>query len=225
MKPSNILLTALLALILIVTVGANFILKAEYDKLDKKDPLAGHRREALPAFNHIRLEGKAFGVTQIQPGKTHELRIMPDARYLSWKMSADTIVFTYHRDWPKDDIPAEYVLRGIPSFYIISPKLAGLEVHDVICKVVNWNSDELSVDLTDGAILFSGNELRNLKLNGKGTSWTKIDERNTLGEVSAEVKQTSTFSIEKDVIGSFKMKLDSSAHINLPGSLIQKSIL
>ncbi|MCE7059176.1 hypothetical protein [Dyadobacter sp. CY343] len=225
MKPSSILLTALLALILVVTIGANLILKAEYDKLDKNDALAGHRKEALPAFNHIKLEGDAFGVTQIQPGKTHELRIMPEAKYLSWKMKSDTIIFTYHRDWPKDDIPAEYALRGIPSFYIMSPKLAGLKAQDVICKVANWDSDQLSVDITDGAVLFSGNEFRNLQLSQKGTAWTKIDEKNKLGEVFVEVKQNSTFGIEKDVISSFKMKVDSSAHINLPGSLIDKSVL
>jgi hypothetical protein len=225
MKPSNILLTCLLALILFVTVGANFVLKAEYDKIDKADPLAGYRKEALPAFNYIKLEGQAFGVTQIQPAKNHELRIVTDPKYLTWKMSADTIVFTYHRDWPKEDMPAEYALRAIPSFYITAPNVAGIESHDVVCKVTNWKSDQLAINQTDGAILFSANKIEHLQMDLKGAGLTKIDSTNAIGKAGAQVKQNSTFNIEKNVIKSLEMKLDSSAHISLPGSLINKSVL
>ncbi|WP_031525445.1 hypothetical protein [Dyadobacter crusticola] len=225
MKPSNILITCLLVLILLVTVGANFVLKAEYDKIDKTDPLAGYRNEALPAFKYIILEGLAFGVTQIRPAKNHELRTIADPKYLTWKMSADTIVFTYHRDWAKENMPTEYALRAIPSFYITAPNLAGIESRDVICKVTDWKSDHLVINQTDGAILFSANKIEHLQLDLKGAGLTKIDSTNEIGKAGAQVKQSSTFNIEKNVIKSLEMKLDSSAHISLPGSLINKSAL
>ncbi|NIJ52138.1 hypothetical protein [Dyadobacter arcticus] len=222
MKRSNIVLIGLFALILIVTVGSNLILKAEYEKMDKTNPLASYTKVTLPAFRYLKLDGKAFAVTQIQPGKNHELRVIAEPQYLKWKLEGDTLHFTYLRDWQKNDMPKEFELRATPTFYIMAPSLDGIVSDGVVLKVNNWDIKKMSVQLNGGAIQFSENKIEDLKLNLNGDVLSKIDEKNSFGNASFYVYDHSTLNIDNDVFQSFEMQVDSSAHISLPGSLLKK---
>ncbi|GGC12708.1 hypothetical protein [Dyadobacter sediminis] len=222
MKRSNLVLSVLFALILIITVGANLILKAEYDKIDKKDPLASYSKTALPAFHYLKLNGKTFGVTQIQQGNAHELRIIADPKYFRWKVTGDTLQFTYLRDWEKNGAEKDYELRATPTFYIIAPSVTRIVSNDAILKVNGWKNKNMEIVMNGGAVEFSKNKIEDLKLHLNTDVLSKIDGGNSFGKASFKVRDNSTLIVEKNIFRTLDIKVDSTAHISLPGDLLHK---
>ena len=104
MKTSNILLTCLLAVMLLFIVGSNLVLKAEFDKIDRKDAFYGYKQETVKTFKYIKIQGKQIGITQIQPGKNYEIRFNKDRKLFDWKVIGDTLEMTYKRTWNEQPI-------------------------------------------------------------------------------------------------------------------------
>lgn len=221
MKTSNILLSVVFTMVLIAIVGSNLVLKAEYDKIDKNDPLYGYKTEAVQPFKYVRLEGKAFGLTQIHPGKKFEISALPERRLLDWKVTGDTLIFTYKRDWELFVPFSEDNLIAAPSIYITAPEIKGIMSKNVPFRIQNWKSTEMSVWQEGGALQLNGNHIENLKTQVSSGGILVFQSKNSFGNAEVQVRDSSSFKIEKNNFKSLKASVDSSAHINVPGGMIR----
>jgi hypothetical protein len=222
MKASNLILTALFSLILLVILSSSFILKSEYEKIDKSDPLYGYEKRDLPAFKYVHLHGKAFGLTEIHPGKESEIRMIANPKYIEWKVTGDTLTVTYKRDWHEGNLPPDYAFNNIPSFYIVTPELRGITSQKVMCKVKGWKSMDLIVKQEGGAMQFSQNQFDNLQALVSSGGIAKMDGKNSIKKTALEIRDSSSLLIDKNIFTSFDLKIDSTAKISLPGEMLNK---
>jgi hypothetical protein len=219
MKTSNIFLIAVLSLTLLVVLGSNLILKAEYDNIDRNDPLYGYKSESVEPFKYVKLNGNTFWLTEIHPGKHFKIDAVPDKKYLDWKVSRDTLFITYHRDLQPDRPYLDDILEKQPYIFITSPEIHGVTSQNSALRIKDWHHKEMSVKMDNGALLLTGNTIENLTVDVRSGGYLKLDSRNQFGRVAAQIQDSSSLKIERNVFRSFDAKVDSTAHINLPGSL------
>jgi hypothetical protein len=224
MKTSNILLLATVSLFLLVTLCSNLILKKQFDAIDKNDPYYGFSREPLKPFHYIRLQGKGFGLTEIAPGAKAEVRMITDAKYLEWVASGDTLIVTYKADWNQG-----YQYRGStfgarPSVYITTPQLKGIISDNIKCKVSNYKFGDLFVDQKGDGIFLNGSSIEKLTARVRANGYLKLDAKTAIGTADVEVRDSSGLSADKDVFGVLNVKIDSSATISMPGSMLKKML-
>jgi len=92
MKTSNRLLIALLTVTLAAILSSNLVLKAEYEKIDFKDPFYGYQTAKLPPFKVVKLSGGHAGLIQLQPGTAYEVRVSAkDSNEVKWQVRNDTL--------------------------------------------------------------------------------------------------------------------------------------
>jgi hypothetical protein len=222
MKASNILLAVLLSMILLITVGSNLVLKAEFDKIDRKNPFAGYKKESVKPFKHIKLEGKELGLTEIRQGDIYEIRMMPEHRYLDVDVVGDTLKLTYKRDGSPDDRGAARTLNAVPSFYIIAPAITSVDAKNITWKLRGWKGENMLIKQSGSGFGFADSDIANLHVEASGGAFTRFDAKNAFGAVNIAVKDSSTLVVEKDVLKTFNAQVDNSAHISVPGSLLRK---
>ena len=225
MKASNILLTAILSFIFLASIGSNLILKSEYDKIDRNDQLSGYTRQALKPFKYVKLQGKSVGMTAIQQGDSYQLRMIVDKKYLGWKYVGDTLEVTFKRDWNGGNYGPDQLIQMTPSIYIIAPKISGVISEENNYYLRNWISSDISVRQNGGYLLLSDNSINNLTTQINSGGYFKIDRRNKIGKADIKLADSSALHIEKNVFESFHTTFDSTAVIDLPGSLIKKALV
>lgn len=224
MKASNILVISLLAMIFLGIIGSNMVLKAEYEKLRKEDPLAGYKKETLKPFKYVKLEGKTFGVTEIRPGTKPEINQNGDPKELSWEVRHDTLVVTFKKDWAQNWPHREELLGSVASIYIFTPQLSGVDSDNAFCRIKGWKSNALTVNQKGSLFVMVDNEIANLDLNLTSGNYGKIGSRNVLGNVRLQIADSSSLIVEKDVIKTFDADIANSAHVSMPGSLLRKAV-
>jgi hypothetical protein len=219
MKTSNILLILVFTFSFLALFGSNMVLKSEYDKIDKKDPLYGFNREIVKPFKYVKLEGKAFGLTEIHPGKNFEVLTLPEKKLLEWKVTGDTLVFTYKRDWELFRPFSEQDLAIAPTIFITAPDIKGVIAHNVPFKLKNWKSTDMFVQQNSGALLLSDNTIENLKTDVSSGGFLMINPTNAFGNADIQIADSSGFKVEKEVFKSLRARVDSSSHISIPGGM------
>jgi hypothetical protein len=219
MKTSNFLLIALFSLTLLALLGSNLVLKTRFDKIDKKDPLYGYKKEAVQPFKYVRLHGKAFGVTEIHPGKKFEILAAPEKKYYDWKVVGDTLILNYKREWEIYGPFNEQTLSTAPNFYISAPEIKTITSQNTAVKVKDWKNGDMVIKMEKGALLLTENAIENLNTDVQSGGLVKFDSNNNFGNVAIQVKDSSSLKIEKDVFKSFKANVEAAAHIDLPGNL------
>lgn len=221
MKKSNILLIALFSLTLLVLLGSNLALKAEFDKIDRKNPLYGFRTETAKPFKFVKLEGKAFGLTEVRQGDKFEILASSEKKYYDWKVVGDTLIFNYKREWGLNGSFTEQTLTIAPTFYITAPDIKSITAQNVPFRVKNWKSGDLSINMENGVLLFSENTIANLNTNVQSGGLVKFEGNNNFGDVAVQVRDSSNLKVDKNIFKSFKADVDAAAHIQLPGALYQ----
>jgi|GEM_PF-786301 len=222
MKTSNILLIGLLVVTLLFGMGSNLVLKSEFEKVNKGDTYAGYRKEPLKPFKYVSLGGKAFGYTQIEPGKDFEMRTTANPRILEWKIENDTLKLNYKKDWNDEGYGAINPFWGRPVAYILAPNLSGIESKGVRTMVSGWNSQELVLRQQGQRMLMVNNKIANLSLQIDAQGYIEINQKNKIGTANVLVKDSSNF-ITENVFKSFNIQVDSAARVSLPGNLLKKA--
>lgn len=223
MKQSNFLIIGLLAVILLFVVGSNLVLKAEFDKIDQKDPFSGYKREILKPFSYVKINGKQVGVTQIQPGAAFQIFYVTDRKMLDWKIKGDTLELT-HKGSEEEAAYRHFDFDSKPVFYISAPKLSGVDASNTVNIIKGWKTTDFTLNQKGKSTLLTENSISNLsaKINSGGN--LLINGKNKIGKSNILVKDSSELSSEKDVFNSFEVNVDSLAKIKLPGSMYKKII-
>lgn len=221
MKISNILLIIIFTVTFLVLLGSNLVLKAEYDKIDKQDPMYGYNKQTVQSFKYVKLEGKAFGLTEIRPGKNFEVLTLPEKRLFDWKVTGDTLVFTYKRDWELFRPFSEQDLGIAPTVFITAPEVRGIIANNVPFIVKNWKSADMFIRQNGGALQLGNNTIENLKTDVSSGGFLMVNPTNDFYNAEIQIADSSTFKVEKDVFKSLRARVDSSSHITIPGGMFQ----
>jgi hypothetical protein len=223
MKTSNILLTCLLAVTLLFIVGSNLVLKAEFDKIDRKDAFYGYKQETVKPFKYVKLQGKQIGITQIQPGTSYEIRFNKDRKLFDWKVIGDTLEMTYKRTW--NEQPNQHdKLNYKPVVYILAPQISGVTTEKTTSIVKGWKNQNMIIKQSGNVMLLTDNTIHDLSALLTQGGNMKIDSNNRIENSITEVKDSSSFSTDKNIFKSFQAHVDSTGHISLPGDLYRKTL-
>ncbi|WP_159473724.1 hypothetical protein [Dyadobacter sp. 3J3] len=223
MKQSNFLIIGLLALILLFVVGSNLVLKAEFDKIDQKDPFSGYKREILKPFSYVKINGKQVGLTQIQPGATFQIYYVTDRKMLDWKIKGDTLELT-HKSISDEASDRHLDFDSKPVFYISAPKLSGVDAANTVNIIKGWKTTDFTLIQKGKSTLLTENSISNLSARLNSGGYLLINGKNKIGKSNILVKDSSELSSEKDIFNSFEVSVDSLAKIKLPGSMYKKII-
>ena len=222
MKASNILLVLMLSMFLTAVVASDLLLKKGFDKLDKKDQYIGYKDHSVAPFHYVQLHGKHYGITEITSGEDYEIKSNLDQKNLSWKVVNDTLKVSYDKESPQGWQFTENIFYAKPAVYIFTPKLAGLESNGIICKIKGFEDEKLNVRQRGNGILLSDNHISGLDAQFSAGATVKVNGKNRFGESKVVVKDSSTFGVDEDVFESIDLNVESGAHANLPGSLLEK---
>ncbi|GLU52073.1 hypothetical protein [Dyadobacter frigoris] len=221
MKHSNILIIGLLAIILLFVAGSNLVLKAEFEKIDQKDPFSGYKREILKPFSYVKINGKQVGVTQIQPGAAFQIHYITDRKMLDWKINGDTLELT-HKAISDEAADRYFDFDSKPAIYISAPKLSGVDVSNTVNIIKGWKTTDFILNQKGKSTLLTENSISNLSARLNSGGYLLINGKNKIGKSNILVKDSSELSSDKDVFNSFEVSVDSLAKIKLPGSLYKK---
>jgi hypothetical protein len=220
MKTSNILLLVTVSLFLLVTLCSNLVLKKQFDAIDKKDLFYGFSKHPVKPFQYVKLQGNGFGLTEIRQGPTPEIRTITLDKYLQWDVVGDTLVLAYKADWNQG-----YQIKGggfgsLASIYIVTPELKGIISDNIRCKVKDYKFEDLVVRQKGDGLSISGSSIDKLTALVASNGYLKLDSKNQIGMADIEVRDSSTLSADKDMFKIFNAKIDSSAYISMPGSML-----
>jgi len=229
MKTSNLLLLALFAFIFISMIGYDLGLKKNFARIDRTDPYYGYSHDTLPSFKYIKLTGKQFGMVQILPGKIFEMRSQnlsgfPYHAGLDWKVVGDTLFVDHSLDIEGYPFGNGYTFGRNTYLYIMAPALSGVQSYGIVTSVKGWKEGTLSIRQTGEAMLLTDNALDQLSIEAHAGGYVEMKSSNQIGTAMIQMRDSSTLIVEKDVFKSFQLQMDSTAHINLPGSLLRKSL-
>ncbi|WP_149242907.1 hypothetical protein [Dyadobacter sp. 32] len=221
MKTSNKLLTGLLAIILLFGFTSNMVLKGEFDKIDRNNPFAGYRKEALKSFRYIHVEGKVLGYTQIQPGKDFEIQTAVAPEEIEWRIQNDTLRVRYKNDVGKN-YPPDYNFERAPITYIRASTLYGIKSVSTACKVRDWTLDSLSLYQQGQDMQVEQNKVDTLTVNLEKQASFRILKNNKVNSASVIVRDNSDF-VTEDVYKTLSITADSTTRVNLPGNLLKQA--
>lgn len=222
MKTSNILLIVTVSLFFLVTLSSNLVLKSQFDKIDKDDPFYGFSKHQIKPFQYVKLQGRDVGLTEIRQGAVAEIRMITQPKYLRWDYSGDTLILTYTAEANQGYRPRGGTFGSLPSFYVITPTLKGIISDNVRCKVRNYKFEDLLVQQKGDGLLLAGSSIDNLTASVAANGYLKLAQDNQIGTADIVVHDSSALSADKDMFKLFNAKIDSSAYISMPGSMLKK---
>lgn len=222
MKTSNILFIVTVSIFFLVTLCSNLVLKTQFDKIDKNDPFYGFSKHQVKPFQYVKLQGQDVGVTEIRQGPVAEIRMITLSRYMQWDYSGDTLVLTYIPEGNPGYRPRGGGFTAFPSFYVITPSLKGIVSDNIRCKVRDFKFGDLVVQQKGDGLFLAGSSIDNLTASVSAYGYLKLDPNNHIGTADIAVHDSSALSAEKDMFKQFNAKIDSTAYISMPGSMLKK---
>lgn len=222
MKTSHILFLTTISLFVTFTLGINWILKSDFEKLDKTDPYVGFSSHPLKPFKYVKLHGTGFGLTEIRTDKAPELKMIIAPNFIDWKVSNDTLTIFYKPDWKRNNmiIGSDYESR--PSIYVFTPELAGITSDQIRSRVMRAKTPRLDIHQNGDGMLIMRSEISEIHANIKSNGYLRFHALNNPVNADITVSDSSSFQSDKDIFKRFNASVDSTAHLNVPGSLIPK---
>ena len=212
-------------------VGANSILGKLYETIDVDDPYYGYSHDTLKPFKFVKLVGDNFTKTQIQSGEQFEIRkanFAPGSVLgFEWSYEADTLVIRFiQKDQSEDREQAKRnrIYKQTPYLLVMAPALSGVFSEGIDNTISGWKGGTFEVTQVGYGMLLKDNLFDKLIVQTRGRGYVDIEDSNQIDAATIQVRDSSTCIIEKNIFKSFSMQVDSSAYINLPGSLLKKSL-
>jgi len=119
---------------------------------------------------------------------------------------------------------SENPMEQKPSVYIMAPTLSGISSEGLLTKITGWRGGALSVTQTGKTVLLTDNQFDTLRISAHAGGLVDLDANNVVGEGTLLVRDFSRGDIRKDVFKTFRMQVDTTAHVSLPGSMLKGSL-
>ncbi|MBO9613654.1 MAG: DUF2807 domain-containing protein [Dyadobacter sp.] len=222
MKTSHILFLTTITLFIAFTLGINWVLKGEFEKIDKNDPYVGFSSHPLKPFKYVKLYGSGIGLTEIRTDRAPELKMIIEPRFIDWKVTNDTLTIFYKNDWKRNNmvIAGDYEAR--PSIYVFTPELAGITSDQIRTRVMRAKTPHLDIHQNGDGMLIMRSEISKIKVDIKQNGYLRFHASNNPLDADISVADSSSFHSDKNIFKHLNVSIDSMAHLDVPGSVIQK---
>lgn len=222
MKTSNKLLALLVSAIFILTLANNFLLSAEYKKIDVNNPFYDYKTSSLSPFKHIVLTGGGYEHTEIRQGSNFGIKTKGSPEVITWKIRNDTLTITYGITMNENQPKSGDTFRHAPITIITAPAIVGITSTGISCKVADWKIQRMNVSCKKGAIFFVNDSINKASISLSNGSIMQFDSANHVGSASFELGDSSKLIAINTFSDSINLKSSRTAYLDLPADLLSK---
>lgn len=225
MKTSNILLTLIAIFFFGSIVGTSMIMKQQYDAIDFDDPFHGLKRNDLPFFGAVRLEGNYHGLVEIRPGEKHEMIHYANLNNLRWEVKQDTLFINYTGEARRGQNFSERTFENNhPSAYVLVPSVSSVVSEGMSLRINGLTADHFQARFNgkSGGISFKDNTFKNLSAQAGDKGILQLEKDNRIDKASINAEDESQLTILGQNIDSLQLIAGPQAKIQLPGALLEK---
>ena len=225
MKKSNSFITGLLLFSFLAMIASGFSLKSQFDAIDRNDQYYAFEKTQLDKFNYIRMHGNYSGLTLVQKEANPEILIYPmmnddGTPIVTWRHNRDTLIVSYQRKGNR--IPYfPGILTRSPNVVINVPSLNGFVSEGIPAIIQGFKADFFDLRQRSSGVLLKENDFRNLKAEIHKGGEMDVQWKNSFGSTDIILKDSSTFRADRDIFKEFRLHADSSARLELRGSLLK----
>ncbi|MGM9508140.1 hypothetical protein ACS5NO_10445 [Larkinella sp. GY13] len=225
MKTSNKLLIALFTVGFLTLIGTNLALRAEYDKIDFKNPFHGLSTLTIKPFRVLKLEGNktGIGLLSVQTGTQFGIHL-PDKNKadFTFQSKGDTLIIRYQAPANSWQSRVYYKFDSSPVAIIMTPALQALYTTRISCILKDIKTEKLSIVQENAGIMLTNSAIENLTVTNEQGSELHTKPTNRVGTALIISRDSSVFKAERDIFGTLALQNDSLATVNVPGGLLKK---
>jgi hypothetical protein len=236
MKLSNIILLTSLSIGIGGLVGANYVMKKEFDKIDKTDPYWTYKKIEDKPFTHLVINGGNISNIIFEESPHFFVKVMNNWRgsndgSVKAKVTNDTLYLDFTNRF--QDIYEKFWLRDVVPVRISAPQLVSANGSNTKLVIDKFNQPELKIAL-DGDSKIQVNCFRThfdrIEVNQKDSSLVAftvskelfLPDSINIGEVVARGSGTSLLNLRTATINSLQLDLTDAASIALSGYSLRK---
>lgn len=225
MKTSNKIFASLLSLLLLLVIGTNLVLKAEYDNIDFNDPYHGYSRQQIQPFRVVRLAGSFPGVVKLIKGNGYSVNVWQSHQpRLQWNLKGDTLEINYNdlnATQGSGLVKKEQGYLSTPMLFVTAPSLRAVETSSMT-YLSGWQEEALEVTAFVNDVYLEDNSIQRLSLSHQQGSQVTIRSGNKISNALIALRDSSGLVADQDVFDSIRVSNDQTARINVPMSVLLK---
>lgn len=249
LKLSSMFLLGIFILIISGMFTSSFMLKKQYDTINKKDGFWYYNQIASTPFKHIKIERnspkkaeddfyRSVSVTgkitfEVEEGDKYKVISNPNKdRYmwesnqddtLSAKLIDDTLFIKVpnHSRYYDNNRPITYDIR------VTMPYLASITCVNTSLELIGYNKKSLTIDLSGESILtflYGINEMTAINATLKDESKLELPKMLKLDTLCVDLKDKSSLKMPIMGVKSLKLSVEDSTSIEAPSTLFKKGI-
>ncbi len=236
MKITGKILIGLLALALIALVFSNFVIKKEFEKIDKTDFYWNFEKISNQHFSHIKIDSGNIAEIVIEQSDSFAVKV--------WKHLSDYNNITYRSDISNDTLflgisssesrsKAERQFKYFKAIRVFTPRLISFSGHNANVEFVKMNQPSIEMMLSGVSVInYETNllTLKNLKISAVDSTQVsihpnpemRVDGIFNVNYLKAKVEGNSSLQLSGGLIDSLDYQLTDSASIFLSGRTLSK---
>ena len=236
MKLSNIILLASFSAGIACLFGSNYVMKKEFDKIDKSDPYWTYRKLEDKPFRHLVINGGNVSNIFFEQSPHSFVKVMTNWRgsndgSVKTRISNDTLFLNFANRF--EDIYEKYWLRDVVPVRISAPALISAEGNNTKLVIDKFNQPSLKLGLTgDSKIQVNcfTTHFNKIEIEQKDSSLIAFTVSKELflpdsikvDQVIVKGSGTSLLNLRTATIDSLQINLTDAASIALSGYSLKK---
>lgn len=236
MKLSNTILIISLSTAVAGLFGSNYVMKNEFDKIDKTDPYWTYKKIEDKPFRHLVVKGGSISNIFFEQSPHSFVKVMTNWHgsedgTVKARVSNDTLYLDFNNRFT--DIYEKYWLRDVVPVRISTPSLISAEGMDTKLVIDKFNQPTLKINLSgDSKIQVNcfTTHFSKIEVDQKDSSLVAFTVSKELflpdsikvDEVVAKGSGTSLLNLRTATIDSLHMQLTDAASIALSGYSLRK---
>ena len=243
LKLSSLLLMGIALLIVGGIFASGFVLRKQYDSINKEDKYWYYQKIATTPFKHIKIAQNSlkggfftysksvFGQITFDAGDTFKVISNPKHYRYNWDtdegdtLSSMLVGDTLFIKVPQHSIYFDDYNRQITyEIRITTPYLASITCINTSLELIGYNKNSLNIALSGESVLtflYGINEMTSIKATLKDRSKLELPTLLKLDTLVADLKDKSTLKMPIVGIKSFKLSAEDSTSIEAPSRLFK----
>jgi hypothetical protein len=177
MKNSNKILTGLLVILLITTIGIDFLLENRYTKINLNDPYKNYEQVAIHPFKHLKIKGGNAYTIEIRQAANYDMKVMVSRKtFLTTILHGDTLLINFS----VASNPMNHEPEGLPRGIIINaPVLSAIIAEGCNTIIRDVRADSLQLILSgNSASVLHNVHVGNLAVSGRQNALVNFRSHN-----------------------------------------------
>ena len=222
MKPSNIVLLSMVAVLLSGMYSTNLVLKKEFIKIDLGDPQKNYVSVDSGAFQVLEISGSNGYPIVIEKGTRNDVKVL--RRRISFfkkERAGDTLRIHFSgSNMPLDQSMSNQNPVGI---IIQCPSVEHVLIKDTYTRLKGFENEQLTLQLEGNAFSdFQNCRFSKLSITAKSRSIFAFTQQNSVDTLALRLTNTSNGFLYKVDYGVLQPTLGDSALVTLSGSSLME---